>query len=187
MSSSLKRDPEESLADRRKRLRAHFQSTRAAWADLPPDALRLVVKHAADLAESSVPVVPAIASVCRAWRDATLSHPSELWRRADFSGDFDPSDAVIARYCRDGHWQQLEHLDLRDCPRVSDKALRALVGGRESRGAPALVSLCVSDVRASVEKKKKPRREASPSTRWFACWTISRRRSPRSRSTACVT
>ena len=149
-SSSLKRDPEESLADRRKRLKAHaeahFKSTRAAWADLPPDALRLVVKRAADVAGSSVPVVPAVASVCRAWRDAAHAHPSELWRRADFSGDFDPSDAVIARYCRDGHWRALEHLDLRDCPRVSDKALDALFVDDASRGAPALSSLFASDV-----------------------------------------
>ena len=151
MSSSLKRDPEESLADRRKRLKAHaeahFNSTRAAWADLPPDALRLVVKRAADLAGSSVPVVPAVASVCRAWRDAAhVRHPSDLWRRADFSGDFDPSDAVIARYCRGGHWRKLQHLDLRDCPRVSDKALRALSA---PNGAPALASLFVSDVSTS--------------------------------------
>ena len=149
-SSSLKRDPEESLADRRKRLKAHaeahFKSTRAAWADLPPDALRLVVKRAADVAGSSVPVVPAVASVCRAWRDAAHAHPSELWRRADFSGDFDPSDAVIARYCRDGHWRALEHLDLRDCPRVSDKALDALFVDDARRGAPALSSLFASDV-----------------------------------------
>ena len=151
MSSSLKRDPEESLADRRKRLKAHaeahFNSTRAAWADLPPDALRLVVKRAADLAGSSVPVVPAVASVCRAWRDAAhVRHPSDLWRRADFSGDFDPSDAVIARYCRGGRWRKLQHLDLRDCPRVSDKALRALSA---PNGAPALASLFVSDVSTS--------------------------------------
>ena len=149
-SSSLKRDPEESLADRRKRLKAHaeahFKSTRAAWADLPPDALRLVVKRAADVAGSSVPVVPAVASACRAWREAAHAHPSELWRRADFSGDFDPSDAVIARYCRDGHWRALEHLDLRDCPRVSDKALDALFVDDARRGAPALSSLFVSDV-----------------------------------------
>ena len=146
----MKRDPEESLADRRKRLKAHaeahFKSTRAAWADLPPDALRLVVKRAADVAGSSVPVVPAVASVCRAWRDAAHAHPSELWRRADFSGDFDPSDAVIARYCRDGHWRALEHLDLRDCPRVSDKALDALFVDDARRGAPALSSLFASDV-----------------------------------------
>ena len=161
MSSSLKRDPEESLADRRKRLKAHaeahFNSTRAAWADLPPDALRLVVKRAADLAGSSVPVVPAVASVCRAWRDAAhVRHPSDLWRRADFSGDFDPSDAVIARYCRGGHWRELEHLDLRDCPRVSDKALRALSA---PNGAPALASLFVSDVSTSSAANglKKPK------------------------------
>ena len=159
MSSSLKRDPEESLADRRKRLRAHaearFQSTRATWADLPPDAVRLVVKRAADLADSSVPVVPVVASVCRAWRDAVLRHPSELWRRADFSGDFDPSDAVIARYCRDGHWRELQHLDLRDCPRVSDRALHALV-----EGAPALASLRVSDVGARAPRGNRNARRA---------------------------
>jgi hypothetical protein len=157
-SSSLKRDPEESLADRRKRLKAHaeahFKSTRAAWADLPPDALRLVVKRAADVAGSSVPVVPAVVSVCRAWRDAAHAHPSELWRRADFSGDFDPSDAVIARYCRDGHWRALEHLDLRDCPRVSDKALDALFVDDERRGAPALSSLFVSDVEDDGTNKR---------------------------------
>ena len=150
MSSSLKRDPEESLADRRKRLKAHaeahFNSTRAAWADLPPDALRLVVKHAADLAKSSVPVVPTVASVCRAWRDAVLNHPSDLWRRADFSGDFNPWEFVIARYCREGHWRELEHLDLRDCPRLTDKALYALSARNGNVGAPALTSLFVSDV-----------------------------------------
>ena len=170
MSSSLKRDPEESLADRRKRLKAHalahFNSTRAAWADLPPDALRLVVKHAADLAKSSVPVVPTVASVCRAWRDAVLNHPSDLWRRADFSGDFDPNDSVIARYCRGGHWHELEHLDLRDCPRVSDEALNAL------DGAPALTSLFVSDVdiatrslaawSAGPTPKRKPKPKPKP-------------------------
>ena len=165
-SSSLKRDPEESLADRRKRLKAHaeahFKSTRAAWADLPPDALRLVVKRAADVAGSSVPVVPAVVSVCRAWRDAAHAHPSELWRRADFSGDFDPSDAVIARYCRDGHWRALEHLDLRDCPRVSDKALDALFVDDAGRGAPALSSLFVSDVE---DDSKRPNGHSKSSRR----------------------
>jgi len=166
-SSSLKRDPEESLADRRKRLKAHAEavfeaSTRAAWADLPPDALRLVVKRAADVAGSSVPVVPAFVSVCRAWRDAARAHASELWRRADFSGDFDPSDAVIARYCRDGHWRALEHLDLRDCPRVSDKALDALFADDETRGAPALSSLFVSDVE---DDSKRPNGHSKSSRR----------------------
>jgi F-box/leucine-rich repeat protein 6 len=167
-SSSLKRDPEESLADRRKRLKAHaeahFKSTRAAWADLPPDALRLVVKRAADVAGSSVPVVPAVASVCRAWRDAAHAHPSELWRRADFSGDFDPSDAVIARYCRGGHWRQLEHLDLRDCPRVSDKALDALFVDDAGRGAPALSSLFVSDVEDDASRTPNGRGKNSKRT-----------------------
>ena len=76
---------------------------------------------------------------------AAHAHPSELWRRGTI-GDFDPSDAVIARYCRDGHWRALEHLDLRDCPRVSDKALDALFVDDARRGAPALSSLFASDV-----------------------------------------
>ena len=94
-SSSLKRDPEErprgpTQAVEGARRGALQVDARAAWADLPPDALRLVVKRAADVAGSSVPVVPAVASVCRAWREAAHAHPSELWRRADFSATSTP-------------------------------------------------------------------------------------------------
>ena len=157
------------------------KSTRAAWADAaPPDALRLVVIARRDVAGSSVPVVPAVASVCRAWRDAAHARPSARARHgADFSGDGDPSDAVIARYCRDGHWRALEHLDLRDCP-ISDKALDALFVDDARRGAPALSSLFARTSTTTVKgqqrcrKNRQERQEASPSTVWFDRWNARR-------------
>jgi hypothetical protein len=92
-----------------------------------------------------VPVVPVIASVCASWRDVVAERPSELWRRADFSGHSDPTDAVITRYCVSGAWSELEHVDLRDCAGLTDASLAAL-----ALGAPNLTSLKVSDIDATA-------------------------------------
>lgn len=173
--------PEESLADRRRRvIRARADDRRRMtvgglrWADLPPDVLRLVVKFAAGhhlatcdapdpdacdacrralddpdpdpaFRRGAVPVVPVVASVCRAWRDAMRVHPAELWRVADFSGDFDPPAAALSRLCAAGAFSRLVHLDLTDCPNASsDASLAAILAA-----APALRHVAVSDVGAT--------------------------------------
>lgn len=151
---TLKRDPDESLADRRKRLKTHVQSTTVRWADLPPDVLRTIVKHVADEVKSSVPVVPVVASVCRSWRAIVKDGGSDLWRHANFGGDFDPTDTVILKYCTNGAFNELRAIDLRHCPKVTDKALVQV-----TKVAKQLHTLKVSDVGGGVKKQtKKPSR-----------------------------
>ena len=165
--------PEESLADRRRRvIRARADERRRMtvgglrWADLPPDVLRLVVKISAghhpasrdapDLEldpasrRGAVPVVPVVASVCRAWRDAMRVDPAELWRVADFSGDFDPPIAALARLRAAGAFARLVHLDLTDCPNASsDASLAAILAA-----APEVRHVAVSDVGATRRSAK---------------------------------
>ena len=135
---------------------------------LPPDVLRLVVKISAghhpasrdapDLEldpasrRGAVPVVPVVASVCRAWRDAMRVDPAELWRVADFSGDFDPPIAALARLRAAGAFARLVHLDLTDCPNASsDASLAAILAA-----APEVRHVAVSDVGATRRSAKPP-------------------------------
>ena len=191
-SSSLKRDPEESLADRRKRLKAHaeahFKSTRAAWADLPPDALRLVVKRRgrrrlerAGGARGRVRA-PRVArrgarAPVRARRRATSPATSTSdavtpgTAATGTGGRSSTSTCATARASRTRRWTR--------CSSTTRGGAR-----RRSRASSRRTSTTTVKGPTVPEKPARTAREASPSTVWFVCWNARRSRSVPSRSIA---
>ena len=176
--------PEESLADRRRRvIRARADERRRMtvgglrWADLPPDVLRLVVKisaghHPASRdapTPTSTPRLAAAPSPSSPWSPPCAARGAMRCASTPPNSGASPTFPAISTH-RSPRWRRrlraagafarLVHLDLTDCPNASsDASLAAILAA-----APEVRHVAVSDVGAtsrSAARHRRRRRESS--------------------------